>query len=396
MSLFAISGYLSFLRGWNFGFAYLLSCIVYAIAFSRFNPKAKWVTAFSIVAAAVLIIELGTQIMRQLARTYPDVPFEWVSILASLLFVVFAVFVHRYSMNSFSDIPVIAVILSLITDGVSLTLVLAFQGYQANVGSNSSNEWFWIVVLGLFFITVSSYFSIYFLCRERANVVNLKATNRMLEADREMFSVSSQSLEDMRKIRHDLKNQYTMMEMLLKDRKYDELEKCFQAWGSNVSSLISIFDCGNPAVNSIINMEMNKARAENITLVSKVMVPASLPFEDADLCSFIAIITDNAIEAVKKDQIPQASIMLSLLTKEDFLYLCITNPLPEGTDKNQILKLESLKKNTAEETHGLGHVIVNRLAGKYNGFVNYSVDHSLFIAEVMLDMKWKTSAEEKH
>ena len=38
--------------------------------------------------------------------------------------------------------------------------------------------------------------------------------------------------------------------------------------------------------------------------------------------------------------------------------------------------------------HGFGHRIVKKIANKYNGHVNYSIEDETFFAEVMLDLKY--------
>ena len=47
--------------------------------------------------------------------------------------------------------------------------------------------------------------------------------------------------------------------------------------------------------------------------------------------------------------------------------------------------------NTEKEdqvNHGFGHRIVKKIADRYNGHVNYSIEDGIFYAEVMLDTKY--------
>ena len=67
----------------------------------------------------------------------------------------------------------------------------------------------------------------------------------------------------------------------------------------------------------------------------------------------------------------------------DYLYICVQNEIRDDVDRENLLKMNTVKDDAVN--HGYGHKIVKRIVEKYNGYVNYTVVENEFVAEVMLD-----------
>ena len=86
----------------------------------------------------------------------------------------------------------------------------------------------------------------------------LEIQNRLLKTDKAVLAVSESALEEMRSIRHDIKNQCQVMELMIDTGKYDELKEYFRSMNEQLEmdtpALFS--DSGNQILDSILNMEI--------------------------------------------------------------------------------------------------------------------------------------------
>ena len=70
--------------------------------------------------------------------------------------------------------------------------------------------------------------------------------------------------------------------------------------------------------------------------------------------------------------------------RADYLYISVQNEIRDDTDRETLLKMNTVKDDAVN--HGYGHKIVKKIVDKYNGCVNYTISENEFIAEVMLDL----------
>ena len=92
---------------------------------------------------------------------------------------------------------------------------------------------------------------------------------------------------------------------------------------------------------------------------------------------------DNAIEAVLRAENRDYLVSCRIDRRGDHLYICVQNKLRDGYDRDALLRMNTEKDDAVN--HGYGHRIVKRIAEKYNGIVNYTVEDNEFIAEVLLE-----------
>ena len=189
----------------------------------------------------------------------------------------------------------------------------------------------------------------------------------------------------MHAIRHDIKNQLNVMKIMLAEGRYLDLDKYLSSVTDSflLTSGSSFIDCGNPLINSVINMEVLKANNFGIELVTKIKVPETLPFEDSDLCRIIVNLLDNAMEAVVRARNKAFLVDCKIMKQHNYLYIGVQNELRDGIDPKKLMAFETEKEDSAN--HGFGHRIIRRIAKKYNGCTNYTIENNQFIAEVMLD-----------
>lgn len=223
---------------------------------------------------------------------------------------------------------------------------------------------------------------------EQNEIVELQAERQRLHSERELAQMTQDNLENLRSIRHDLKNQYSYMQILLFQKRYDELEEYFRQSSENLlPQLGQLLDCGNRVVNTILNMELAKARKAGVDIDHQLVVPPVLPFGEDDLCSILSNLLDNAIEEcarLRRRGQENVSLRLEIYLQKSYLFLLCRN----STDRTELTRLGQGLRTTKgdERLHGHGTRIVSKIAEKYNGCAEFALSGGSFVAKVLLDM----------
>ena len=196
--------------------------------------------------------------------------------------------------------------------------------------------------------------------------------------------------DELRAMRHELKNYTFYIQALLDAKKYEELKEFLADSLASKSPVLNSYDCGNYMVDVIMNHEINAAREQGVRVKPDILVPHELPFCDEDLCSLLTNLMDNAIEAAVASKREPPQISLTIRPKQEYLFIHQENPVSADIPSDQRLSLRTTKKNG--ELHGYGTRIIRGIVDKYNGSIKYAMHDGLFITDVMLELKEKKSA----
>lgn len=227
------------------------------------------------------------------------------------------------------------------------------------------------------------YIAIYSIVENRHKITNLEVQNTLIGAEKLSIAIDQNNREELEKIRHDIKNQLSYVGALLQQDKEQEAIHYIDNYVKNQEVLFS-FSCSNNVVNSIINLELSKAKIYNVKMDLKVVIPPVLPFEDNDVVSLLTNMIDNALENYYKGE-EDAGISVCILKQNDYIRFFVSNPIdPNKYDKNNITRTRKSGKR-----HGYGTKIIKNIADKYNGFVDFSLEGNHFICDVLLYMNLK-------
>lgn len=169
-----------------------------------------------------------------------------------------------------------------------------------------------------------------------------------------------QESENLRRIRHDLKNHKMILESIDKEKKYQQyIDEVFTDV-QNSDFVIS----GNIFVDSCLFVKKQEYPQIDFTYNLSIK---DLIFNDKDLMSLLFNLIDNACkEAIMTDH--KVDIVVSY--QNDILVIRVTNTIRQKP--NFIV-------NKSEE-HGFGLKIINSIVNKYNGliFIDYPDDKIVF------------------
>lgn len=219
---------------------------------------------------------------------------------------------------------------------------------------------------------------------------NFKALSRInqsvIEAQQEYYLMVHEKQQEMRAIRHEMRNHLSCISGLSKAGKLAEMEEYINHLVETPDVTEDLFDTGNDIVNAILNDAQSKYKSQRIFLRLTGGFP-SLHIKPLDLCVIFANTISNAVEAVlrmdrSKDE--DAFIDINISSYKDDLYIDIKNPVSGMVEIYNGNLITSKKDKTA---HGFGTKNVRQRVEKYQGTINYTCENNYFKVEIFMKNK---------
>ena len=185
----------------------------------------------------------------------------------------------------------------------------------------------------------------------------------------------------MRGWRHDYHNHIQTLLALSGDES--KTKEYLLKLNDDLSKVDTVLKTGNVMVDAILNSKLSLIYSKNIRTNAKAVVPENLKISEIDLCVIIGNLLDNAMEAcLRQTEKDDRFIRVFIGVMKDQLYLSVSNSV--GGEMHKSGKTYVSSKNSA--THGFGLMRIDRLAGKYNGYVNRQNEDGVFATEVLLPL----------
>lgn len=227
-----------------------------------------------------------------------------------------------------------------------------------------------------------AYAGVLSLAREFVEKTRLMAEQHLMQGRLEALRAYRESGESYRILRHEVKNQYAYIKMLLEKGDYDGAKEFFGEMSMRANPTFMRVSSGNDLVDDIVNIELSKAIAAGVEITSRIAVPTELPFEEIDLCGLLMNLLDNAIEACEELSPAERTVRLGIVADQGTLMISVANPAANAPQLTDAGKLATTKTDAAQ--HGYGTGIVRRIADKYDGLADFSFAEGEFTAKVML------------
>ena len=214
---------------------------------------------------------------------------------------------------------------------------------------------------------------------EEQKKMDMALTETRAQLARFRFSIELQ--DQLKKERHELKNNYFYIQTLLKEKKYEQLDDYMEnVVGEKLQSLNEI-QTGNMLMDYILNKKVAEAHKHHIKTYVEVLVPDQLNVSEDTICTILLNLLDNAIEASCHETDPD--IHISINCAQNYLVAKIRNK----TADNVLISNPGLSTTKSDKAnHGLGMKIIRHAVHKANGIFDVSNSEGYFTATVMLPM----------
>ena len=364
--------------------------IIFLIPNIKDYPLHKVIKSAIMIASLLVTAEVGRLLGMMIELERPDqVTFVFVLLRClPLLFLPFIAFIlYKFNISRFRRLPKAHVIMVL-----AMSVLLCASAIWQNaleIDTNSARLLLVLAALVELAVLVGLYYSIYHLIDYRHKVTELEVQSNVLSLEKEALLIDSQNREELMKIRHDLRNQLTYIDVLLKEGKNEEAKNYIQSLIEQKDEYLSSFSCSNLFVSGVVNLELTKAKIANKKIKFKVVVPPKLPFEDVDLLSLITNIVDNALENFVPIDAKDA-INVSIVTQQDYLRITSFNSVANEKLKEKA----SLKTTKRGKAHGYGTKIIKNIAKKYEGHVTFAIENHQFVCDCMINMNHQNTGDQ--
>ena len=267
---------------------------------------------------------------------------------------------NRYDIFAFIVIPVLCMI-AMYTD------VFIYQ--IVNFDSHILIQ----IIINLFVLIVVSVLIWFLLIRisnDNQVKTDLLLSRQREELYRESAISTGEQIRQISEIKHDMKNNLQSIYRLIEDGQYDEAKRLCADCSESIAKVYTPINTDNPTLNAILNVEIEKARQNDISF--SYTVTDSLSFvSSTDVVSIIGNLCDNAIEYLSGIDKSQRKMSLEITVRNDYRIIVCRN-----TILSSVLSVNPDMKTTKKDAslHGKGLTILRSIADKYSGTIGYRED----------------------
>ena len=389
------SVFFMFFNGWQMDrIVIALFVAMYAVFRSKYDFRVCLVRGLMYVASIMVMLPISEPLGELFGSLNKDY-FVWAQYLTPLVMaiMIFAEtwFLRKFSFQTGTAVGSKYVWMQVIVSGIIIGIELYAELTQAIAVAKSFNV---LICICLWFINLLAYYQFYTIDQATQKNMELNALRQKAELEREKYHTTKLNYDELRSIRHEIKNHNFYMKALLDEGKIDAAREYLDRVSAQGTKYLKSFDSGNYAVDVVMNHEMAAAKEQGVTLNPNILVPHVLPFRDEDICSLLSNLLDNAIEASAQSGEANPTVHISMLPRQEYLFIRVTNPVDKTLPEKRRMTLETTKEKHTE-LHGFGTRIIRRIAERYHGSVKYSMTGGIFTTDVMLEMPEEAKEEEK-
>lgn len=205
--------------------------------------------------------------------------------------------------------------------------------------------------------------------------------NNQIKAQTRYYEKIAQNTLELRRFKHDYKNQMISLQVYLRNKDFKSAEKFVSKSNSFLSSVDGI-KTGNYVLDALINDKLEIAKINGIKIEFNGYLKNGI-FDDADLCIIFGNSIDNAIEACKNVDVENRIIRVIVKSQNCLINITITNPVVEAPKiKNNHIK--SRKEDSIN--HGFGIYSIETTVDRYNGTMNISCLDDVFTLNISMSV----------
>lgn len=236
----------------------------------------------------------------------------------------------------------------------------------------------------LWLVTVCTCLSALSLVR---SIYAAKASVQALQVKNELIMENYQTLleknEETLRLRHEWKNQLLSLHLLQEKGDLDGLSARLNELDDELDRLTPRLYTDHLAVNTILQKAAAQADRQGIAFSCQVQVPRELSIDEADLCTLLVNLLDNALEAAAQVQPPKRrEVLCRIKLSQGFLAICCENTYNGVVRLDQSGHPVTTKANA--EGHSFGLVQMRAVAEKYNSVLDISYDQDRFTVQTAL------------
>lgn len=186
----------------------------------------------------------------------------------------------------------------------------------------------------------------------------------------------------LRKIRHDMCNEYILHLSYIENEDYAELKQIYSDMIGKLKKQTSFIETGNVGIDAITNYKIEILRELNTQIEKEIKVVGEINMNHGDANTLFGVFFDNIIEALEKIEEKDRKVKIKILADETALLIRLRNTFDGVIERDDMKEIITRKKD--KENHGIGLKKVKEIITKYSGQIDFQIDRDVFEVAVFL------------
>lgn len=281
--------------------------------------------------------------------------------------------------DKIESIYLIVLIAVLIVDATIVVILGDFiQTYEATAEKLSLIFVYIFIVIG---ILTQIILLINALITRNISKENELLAKQFLDSQKDHYEYLEKRETETKRFRHDIKNHIIVMNELLHNKEYEEIEHYLTAISENINKFSNHVSVNNGIADAIINKFYYDAQEHGILMQVRGHFPVECNILAYDICTILSNLLSNAITAATECE-GRKEIFVDIRYTEEDIIIVVEN------DYVHELKLKDntyLTTKADTYTHGFGLGNVKECVERNDGYLSISTENNRF--KVMLSIR---------
>lgn len=215
----------------------------------------------------------------------------------------------------------------------------------------------------------------------------LRKQIQLYERNAEQNESVLESVESLRKWKHDYLNHLLVIQRLTEMKEYEQLGQYVNCQKKYLSEMFPYFFTGNGVIDAILMEKYSVAKSEHIPYEYTIVLPKQLPVSDIEMTGILGNLLDNAIEScreLKGNQDTSLYIKVILKPQRSMFRIYVENSSSGNYRYNSDGRLQTTKKEIKHRGYGLSNII--DIANAHSGFCNIVAGTNFFSVDVYIPL----------
>ena len=210
----------------------------------------------------------------------------------------------------------------------------------------------------------------------------LQLQNNLYQLEEQELSNIKESSELLHSLKHDYKNQLSVLSTLLTKDQLPKAQAYIQEMLSNSNVIKPVFFTGNSVLDAILSVKYVIMTQNNIKLDYSIYIADTLPLSPMETSTLFGNLLDNAIEACQKVS-SSRWIKLEIKPFECMLRITVSNASNGLYEWNEKKSLISTKH---DNYHGYGLKQIRRVVEAVNGVQRIDPHEDYFVIDILIPL----------
>lgn len=276
---------------------------------------------------------------------------------------------HKFCRDIVCDMPLslwgvfLAIPFSTI---VSSALLIPLM--NENAFSRPASDIFHLLIqLTFLFINIVLFYFLKRYTRQMQREQEKKLLQQQLHYQEEHYQQLIASGENVRRIRHDMKNHLQTIALLYQEGLTTELQEYITTASDMLKKTEVLVSTGNRAFDAILNIKLSELKEKGISCSPELSIPQNLNLPFSDAVTLLGNLLDNAAASCIQHGMP-CRVALSVSYRQNTLFLHMSNPCTAAFPA----------------PYGIGMKNVAEVVEKYSGTLQTEVEERQYVTDVIM------------